>query len=453
MNSDVDSIQFLKDLEVRDLDPLDLASLAHSLHQGVHLASLPFRIAMFGPWGSGKTTIMRRVQDLLDQATESGQKTQFGPAQVPIESESESELPYIRTLWFNPWERESGPSLVQSLVTVMGNMIPEGVRYSRKGNRVVKQALDTVRGITPRNDADGDELRSTLALEGELSEADRVYTLRHSFMRLLDLILSPARRGQSRRLVIFVDDLDKCAPHSALAFLESCKLFFSDQARVVFVFALDHTVLSSAISVKYTQGAGFNANRYIQKIFEFSYTVHPIQWQQLGRLVADLYERSRLGTRLNAEDRAEELAIIEHVLQRPGIVLNPRKVKRIFNKFIWFLTARDWLPKANVYPLQLWLSWLLISEYWSDFRALVGVFGTEVLGELCNRVTGNLLFPHSNELVRQSLETLPRYKSLLDYGRNLFDIGDMHGAETQTRLREMIVELVDIDRQLMSHGL
>jgi len=199
---------------------------------------------------------------------------------------------------------------------------------------------------------------------------------------------------------------------------------------------------------------GFDPERYIEKIFEFTYTVHPIQWQQLGTLISELYDRSSLGLHQSSEHKTEELKTIELVLQRPGVVLNPRRIKRIFNKFIWFLSARLWLPRGEELSLEQWLSWLLVSEYWREFRALVGRFGEEVLGELCNRVTGNLLFPHANDVVRQSFETLNGYRSLLEYFRHFFNnVGDMHSTETQARLKDMIEEFAFIDRTLRAHGL
>lgn len=462
-----DDINFIKDLEVRDLDTLDLASLAHSLHQGVHLASLPFRIALFGPWGSGKTTIMRRVQALLDEATESERPPIFGPAapESPeqaatdeVAAVSTREVPYVRTLYFNPWEYESDMPLLSSLVRMVAAQVPDGVRYSRKGTRVVGQALDAVRDLGhsvrgPGGGGRGSEVVGAGHLD-ELNEPDRLLSLRQSLRRLVDLTLSAARRGQPRRLVVFVDDLDKCTPESVLSFLEGCKLFFTEGARVVFVFALDKQVLSSAIGLKYSRGAGFDPERYIEKIFEFSYMVHPIEWRQLGTLVGDLYARSRLGQLLDRETADEELRVIEDVLQRPGVVSNPRRIKRTFNRFIWFLSARSWLPNGTTIGLRQWLSWLLVSEYWPEARAYVVRFGEEVLGELLNRVTGNLLFPHANEVVRESLETLPGYRGLLEYLRSFFNnVGDFHAPETQAELRRLIGDFVAIDRTLRAHGL
>lgn len=446
-------ITFLKSLEIHDLDTLDLGSLAHSLHQGIYLANMPFRLAVFGPWGSGKTTILRRVQKMLERTSAKPHNGNGRSDEDDIELESpilEGQPTYTRTLWFNPWEYEAEDNLMYSLVTILTSMIPDGVRYSRKGTRVVRTLVESVQRLARRTHP-GTVRPHTSSNHDD--EPDRLMTLREAFRRFVDLILSPGGRGQPRRLVVFVDDLDKCNAHAMLNFLEVTKLFIANDTRIIFVFSLDRQVLTNAINLKYNQIGGFDASRYTDKIFEFTYEVHPVQWHQLGSLVSDLYHRSNLGAELEDGVRTHEIGAIEGVLQKPGVILNPRKLKRIFNKFIWFLAARDWIPAARELPLEGWLSWILIAEYWKEYRDFVSRYGEEVLGEMSNRVTGNLLFPHANETVRHGLEQIPHYRGLFDYFRSLFnDLGDMHTPETQDRLRELVKEYVVIDRTLRAHG-
>jgi predicted KAP-like P-loop ATPase len=53
------------------------------------------------------------------------------------------------------------------------------------------------------------------------------------------------------RVVVLVDDLDRCLPTNALDVLESMKLFF-DLPGFVFVVALDEEVVERAIRAKFT---------------------------------------------------------------------------------------------------------------------------------------------------------------------------------------------------------
>ena len=428
----VDSPKFLRDIEVTDLDALDLGNLARSLFHGIQIADLPFRIALFGPWGSGKSTVLNRVQQLLD----------------------ESPSPRTRILWFNPWGYGSDNDLLHNLVLSIADLIPEKSRQSNKGSRVIQAALEALKALRPHLGGPAlppPNARDTTALDEQMPRAsDRLRSLRNAFHDLVEAALG----HNAERLVLFIDDLDKCVADTALAFIEGCKLFFSSHSRLVAVFALDHEVIANAVALKYGQRRRFDPERYIEKVFEFSYQVPPIFWHQLDRLVESFYHRVHLGAGLDeATQHVHTLAIIR-TLHRPGLVLTPRSLKHIFNRFIWFFTARSWLPQAKESNIDLWLTWLLVSENWRAFRDHVSRHGVELLGEVCNRVTGNLLFPHSNDAARAALDGLSGQRALLDYFRHLFaSIGDIHVPETQALLRGILQELVEINRTLRAHGI
>ncbi len=52
--------------------------------------------------------------------------------------------------------------------------------------------------------------------------------------------------GEEGRLVVFIDDLDRCLPEGAITVLESLKLFL-DRSQCVFVIGVDQAALTEAI--------------------------------------------------------------------------------------------------------------------------------------------------------------------------------------------------------------
>ena len=72
--------------------------------------------------------------------------------------------------------------------------------------------------------------------------------------------------GESnKRLVIFIDELDRCKPDYAIRFLERIKHYFDDD-RVIFVFSVN--LLQLQYTVKNYYGADFDATRYLDKFFD-----------------------------------------------------------------------------------------------------------------------------------------------------------------------------------------
>ena len=430
MNSS--QVQFIRGIEIGEVGDLDHRTLANALRRAINLACLPYRIALFGPWGSGKTSVMRRVADLLEE------QNQANP--------DDDTRPFVRSLWYNPWEQESD-GLISGLVQAISETLSEDIRFSKKGARVIFQASDALRAISERGAIEArPKVRHYSSPHLELRGGQRLDHLRESMRRLVRLASSSGERSRPRRLVVFVDDLDKCQPESVLAFLEACKIYFAD-TRVVFVVSLDQEVLANAVDLKY--GDGFASDRYLDKIFDFAFEVHPLEWSQLAAIVGDLYHRSQLGERLDEATQARELAAIERAFVTPGIVAHPRNIKRIFNRFVWYLAG---LNGTEGDPL--WLTWILISVYWPGFRHLVSCHGAEVIGELFNRVTGNLLFPHGNDQVREQLDKLNGYRSLLDYFRNLYGESlELSPSKATEQLKQDMEAFVEINSQLRANGL
>jgi len=426
---------FLKDLEVRQIQSLDHGKLSASVLQGIRLASPPFRIALFGPWGSGKTTILKMVQDSL-----------------PTPSD-DSDEDFFRTVWFNAWEHESSANLFHSLILGLVEAIPDGVRYSRKGSGVVARVLEAAR-------THGRRWHGTSVAESapESASAVGLASIRDDLERFVDMLLVAGKRGRGRRLVLFVDDLDKCLPRHTLALLESLKLFFGGSTAIVVICCIDADVLRRVVRAKYGHATSAFAESYIEKIFEFSYNVPVIATSQVNGLVGEIYRRSGLGARSVTEEQKElEREVIERVLSRPGLTLSPRRIKHVFNRFIWFLCQPEALDEdafLDADSLDAWLTWLLATEYWRGLPELVERFGETAFKEIGNRVTGHPLFPHSNELCKVALEELHDARALIDFVRGCIELpDDAHLPEAQEAMRRAVMRLMAIDRALRSHGL
>lgn len=144
------------------------------------------------------------------------------------------------------------------------------------------------------------------------------------FLKALD------RLGQNDRLVIIVDELDRCAPDQVLEVLETIKTFMN-APRCVFVVACDRDIVQAALE-KTLQPNGSRAKEYLDKIFQLTVQLPPIQ-------PSDMYTYALGLLRANLGDRHKEIlnAIIQgqalDVLIRTEVT-TPRKVKRLLNDFL-----------------------------------------------------------------------------------------------------------------------
>jgi hypothetical protein len=76
------------------------------------------------------------------------------------------------------------------------------------------------------------------------------------------------------RVVVLVDDLDRCLPDTVVAALEAMKLFLSVR-KTAFVIAADRRLVTLAIATRYGQSAqaGTMAREYLEKIVQIPMSV------------------------------------------------------------------------------------------------------------------------------------------------------------------------------------
>ncbi len=139
-----------------------------------------------------------------------------------------------------------------------------------------------------------------------------------NFAALVRALLPPDGE-QPRRLVVFVDDLDRCLPEKAIQVLEALKLFL-DVPGCVFVLGLDPEAIAAAVQTRYK--GEVKANEYLEKIIQLPFHLPVIADKEMQRFVEALTAR-------NLDAACAEVFAL-------GLADNPtpRKVKRTLNTFL-----------------------------------------------------------------------------------------------------------------------
>ena len=174
--------------------------------------------------------------------------------------------------------------------------------------------------------------------------------------------------GGATRVVIFVDDLDRCLPNNALAVLESIKLFF-DLPGFIFVVGLDENVIQRVVRAHFS-GFGLAASpldlgeggiadapgqeieqRYVEKIFQVPYRLPPVAIEQLDDLLKAMCQGEDL-PKAQQDDFVENVAKYLQYVSVKGQI-NPREVKRFLNTYSLQRLIREDLKADVVLALQV----------------------------------------------------------------------------------------------------
>ena len=253
---------------------------------------LPFTVGIFGHWGAGKTSFMKQLeQDLL-------------------------RADGIETVWFYAWKYDRKDIIWNALVQVVArelqNRLPqaesdsgsiEGViqtigNFRDRMTRLASLALPTLvtaagaaagAGVDPIAGAAIGTLAGSVSKEvgarqepscPEKLSVDRyqlIETLPDEFRTLVQDYLEASSKS---RLVVFIDDLDRCLPENVVLILEALKLFLDEAKKCIFILGVDRTVVEAAIANHYGGEVGFG-RQYLDKIVQIGIAVSPATRQSV----------------------------------------------------------------------------------------------------------------------------------------------------------------------------
>jgi serine/threonine-protein kinase len=356
----------LLDDQPSSVDLLNFGQYAAALREVVlnPQTKTPFVIGIFGRWGTGKTTLMRMLE------------RELAPRDVT-------------TVWFSAWpyaqEQEMWAAFLQALtirlterlglrdkLRLSAGMFRRSLAWDRLlheaprlllraalvavpaavGALLVTTATDTLSRLVGSAGVAG-SVGLTLwyaakagasAARGSVRPDFTLYRssdferhvgflerFRSEFAQIVDAL--PGARG---RLVVFVDDLDRCSPDKALQLLDAIKVFL-DVPGCIFLLGVDVAVLQKALSAKYPEDG--NAQReYLAKIVQLAFHLPPLTQDEMGSYIRHLNVTF-------PDERCRGIFLA-------ALAQNPREVKRVINSYSLHLHLAD-AASANLDPVRL----------------------------------------------------------------------------------------------------
>ena len=367
-------------------DVLYHEELAASLLDKIRLLPPGAVIAVQGSWGRGKTDVLARL----------AQKSLTGDRPPWLASGA---------VWLNPWQYGTA-DLLTPLVLGLLDRIPERRRSS---NRSLRKAAESViraganfglkatalivPGASLLKEAAGpvDELLKGLfgALDAESippPDPDPVAKMAEKFRTLVDELLMATGAAPDGRMLVCVDDLDRCLPDRQVALLEALRFLTSAGARATFLVALDPTLARQAVVARYGTTA-FDPDRYLDKMFHLRVNLPALARADVEALAAAHLDRhvpwqettQRLGDVLEPMLGPANVQVITHATRDALIVQdlrNPRIIERIFQRL--YLSARggvtakeldltEYRPDGDT-GLRDFILWLGVIERWPEIR-------------------------------------------------------------------------------------
>lgn len=306
-------------IDTLDQDDLNRQRIAFVILQKIVSDDCPSAIGVYGTWGTGKTSVLRLIERLY-------------PSQFAFPKKI-----FFHTL--EAWCYEAAGNLVVPIAVQLLSLLKKS-STREKFWPIIKQSMQ-IAGLTVGKtilDAALEKVGTSLEkidehYEQVLNEAHKINILEQyvdeiseTKKQFASLVKEICKAKKCDRLVIFVDDLDRCAPENVVTLLESVKNFFSVE-QCVWVFAMDSYVVASYIDKKY-DGTRMDGNCYLDKIIPEQYHIPSPFSDDLPGL-QKLMDRAFSPFNDNMPARWKEYARTPHVLVPRRLIKSARKYVEI----------------------------------------------------------------------------------------------------------------------------
>lgn len=385
---------------------------------------LPVTIGVFGDWGSGKSSILKIVEKELIANAKDGFKDG------------------TLVLYFNGWVFEgyddAKAALLESIIEkfakhkTLGSKVkdetvklfksvkwmrlmglgfkniavPAATAYLTGGVSLIPYLLSEFSQIEPAELAnklkgdDAENFLSSIIKKNEEDEITMVREFRDEFKKMLD-------KSEIEKLVVIIDDLDRCTPDRLIENLEAIKLFLNVD-KTAFVIGADPRIVRHAIELRYKTDGIENSSDvesrnerivsdYLEKLIQVPYYLPKLTDNEVETYLSLLFCQKELGanfekvlkafylTRENNRYDVFGLGDIDSILEpeekskltnsvsiiaslspiiTEGLKGNPRQIKRFLNTY----SLRDRLvrvAKMSNFKMDV-LAKLMVLEYSSQ---------------------------------------------------------------------------------------
>lgn len=217
-------------------------------------------IAIDGRWGSGKTFFVRQTKMVINALNPSSAMDEETRAKaiisLPFSKKDEERENYSVAVYYDAWGNDNDTEPILSLIYEITKQL--SIDFSLSDISFVKTAGAIIEAISGHN-VNG--IKDTLTSEDPFSKFKEQKDIEQKIKDFFTDLL--AERGN--RLVIFIDELDRCKPTFAVHLLEQIKHYIYDD-RITFVFSVNLEQLQHTI--KHYYGEGFDSCRYLDRFFD-----------------------------------------------------------------------------------------------------------------------------------------------------------------------------------------
>ena len=357
----------------------------------------PATIGVYGDWGSGKSTLMKMVKKSLD-ADKNTLTVEFNG--WLFEGYEDAKTALCGTILDEMRTHETlfakGKEKIKALLKKVdgGKLLSKGVKYGL--DFLLTSGIGTVTELTltgiisavkqKAGDVSEDEIKKVIdAFKKEETKRTEIKNFRKTFKEVFD-------DCKGERLVVFIDELDRCTPDTVLDIFEAIRLFLYVPG-TTFIIGADERLVSYAVKTKYKDIPGHDidiSKEYLEKLVQYPVKIPQLNEQEVKQYITclllqnedlDIKKVAESITKLGINDELtsdtvkaatgkevtegikEAFDLSNQIYSALATLMkgNPRHCKRFFNTLMMRIALAD---RRNITLQKKVLAKLMLAEYY-----------------------------------------------------------------------------------------
>lgn len=204
-------------------------------------------VALYGPWGSGKSTVLNYVKHYLEQ-------------------QPENDRPVV--VEFNPWWFSGQEKLARAFLGHLQTALTAECKNFKKLGKLLPEFAESIGGLTDLAGVTGGLGRAIGSLVGKVGKWVGYTERKPKDVPGLKMSISSVLQKADKRILVIIDDIDRLTPE------ETHKLFtvikaLADFPNVVYFLAFDREVAAQAIEKQ----VGLPGDRFLEKIVQVPFEI------------------------------------------------------------------------------------------------------------------------------------------------------------------------------------
>lgn len=304
-----------------------------------NLMSLPIVFGIHGKWGVGKSTFMNLVKERLDKTNK------------------------FFTIDLNPWEYGNDNNFVATFLaklykTVENDLCNEEKKQPDRLASLFKAIVKPLKITSDFKLAKVEYDFSKLSFESQKQIVDEYISESYALKETIKFILD-AEIFLTKKVVVFVDDVDRCPTEKVMEVIESIKLVLNSE-NCIFFLGCDKEYLENALNVKYKdflrfiEGSQIPAEKneeyklhnnfknfsreYLEKIIQVPFNIPSLNEKSIETYIDCILNSKISSTEAQIDYNCDyykefKKSLPQKLLSKlfEEVNINPRRIKRILN--------------------------------------------------------------------------------------------------------------------------